>query len=301
MIDYTKFLKKKTFPIFLFHGVTEKKTKYQIRNYNKKHINKDYFYSVCSKLSKLGNNISMDEIYFLISRKKKIPPNSFAITFDDGFFNNYSIAAPILRDLNLHSTFYITTNFIDKNYMSWVDRLERVLEDNSKKKIYVPWGEFSVITKCDKVKFLENLRKVLKNKPNYDPNKITNAIIDQFGKKIKYTGNSELDKKMNWQNIISLNSENIFTIAPHSHNHKILSFCENKVLNFEISKSISILKNKAKVKNFHYAYPDGQINHYNKKVIKVLKKNGVKCCPSARSGLNNIKTNLFELKRIMVI
>ena len=43
MLDYSKFLNKNTIPIFLFHGVTKKKINYKIRNYNRKHIDKDYF------------------------------------------------------------------------------------------------------------------------------------------------------------------------------------------------------------------------------------------------------------------
>ena len=39
------------------------------------------------------------------------PPNSFAITFDDGFENNLSVAAPLLSDLKIPLTIYITTNF----------------------------------------------------------------------------------------------------------------------------------------------------------------------------------------------
>ena len=300
-MDYSKFLKKNSIPIFLFHGVTQKKQKYKIRNYNRKHIDKDYFYKICLQLKKKGNPISMDEIYKIISKKKKIPPYSFAVTFDDGFYNNYSVAAPILKDLNFPTTFYVTTNFIDKNYMVWADRLERILEEKSQNKIEVPWGLYKAITIKDKIHFMNNLRFVFKSKKKYDFEEITNNIFRQLNKKIEYRGNSEIDKKMNWKDIISLNTENIFTIAPHSHNHKILSFCDTKILKNEVSKSINLLKQKTKIKNIHYSYPDGKRNHYNKEVINVLKNSGIKCCPTAIEGSNSSKTDLFHLKRIMVV
>lgn len=299
-MDYTKFLKKDSFPIFLFHGVVQKQKIYKIRNYNKKHITKDYFYKVCAKLSKVGNIISMDEVHNILTKKKKLTPYSFAITFDDGFMNNLTVAAPILYDLNLPTTFYVTTNFINNNFMSWVDRIEREFEKYSKAEINVPWGVFKAKTNRDKIIFLNNLRKVLKSNPNHDPDEIANDIICQLGREIKLTGISELDKKMRWNDLKLLNSEKIFTVAPHSHNHKILSFCDEKNLDIEISQSIKMLKNKAKIENYHFAYPDGQKNHYNQKVITYLKKNRVRCCPTAVSGLNKISTNPFQLKRIMV-
>ena len=52
IVDYAKFLRKNSIPIFLFHGVTQKKQKYKIRNYNRKHIDKDYFYKICLELKK---------------------------------------------------------------------------------------------------------------------------------------------------------------------------------------------------------------------------------------------------------
>ena len=52
------------------------------------------------------------------------PKNSFALTFDDGFENNMSIAAPILTDYKVPATIYVTTNFIENNEMSWIDKIE---------------------------------------------------------------------------------------------------------------------------------------------------------------------------------
>ena len=34
------------------------------------------------------------------------------------------LAAPILNDLNIPATFYITTDFITNNSMSWIDMIE---------------------------------------------------------------------------------------------------------------------------------------------------------------------------------
>jgi len=44
------------------------------------------------------------------------------ITFDDGYADNYECAAPILKELDLPATFFITTQFIDSDVVPWWDK-----------------------------------------------------------------------------------------------------------------------------------------------------------------------------------
>ena len=47
----------------------------------------------------------------------RLPARALSITFDDGYANNESIAAPILARLGLHATFFIATGFLDGGRM----------------------------------------------------------------------------------------------------------------------------------------------------------------------------------------
>lgn len=44
-----------------------------------------------------------------------IPANGFAVTFDDGYANNYTQALPILRDLNVPATIFLATGYLDSD------------------------------------------------------------------------------------------------------------------------------------------------------------------------------------------
>lgn len=47
----------------------------------------------------------------------RLPNRALAITFDDGYANNATIAAPILSRLGLHATFFVATGFLDGGRM----------------------------------------------------------------------------------------------------------------------------------------------------------------------------------------
>lgn len=50
-----------------------------------------------------------------------------AVTFDDGYRDNLTHAAPILRDFNVPATVFVTTGFLVGDREFWWDELERIL------------------------------------------------------------------------------------------------------------------------------------------------------------------------------
>jgi peptidoglycan/xylan/chitin deacetylase (PgdA/CDA1 family) len=58
-------------------------------------------------------------------RQGALRPGSVAITFDDGYSDNATIALPLLRRLGLHATFFVTTGYLDGGRM-WNDSIIEV-------------------------------------------------------------------------------------------------------------------------------------------------------------------------------
>jgi peptidoglycan/xylan/chitin deacetylase (PgdA/CDA1 family) len=59
----------------------------------------------------------------MIAAGETPPARTVSITFDDGYLDNYTVAAPILERLELPSTIFLATGYISAAEPQWADRL----------------------------------------------------------------------------------------------------------------------------------------------------------------------------------
>lgn len=289
------------FCIYLFHGVIPQKT-IGLRNYNRKHIDVVTFRRRLNELTNVGPSVSMDEIINARRTGESLPPGAFAVTFDDGFENNYSIAAPILHELRIPATFYVTTSFIERNLMSWIDQIEYCLSRATRPAISLPWSEarWRAQTTGQKIDLLEEIRAVVKSSPKIDPEVVVDGVFEQCNVDRVWGSSDTLDQKMSWSQVRSLAEDPLFTIGGHSHTHRTMAFLNASELAGEIDMSLELIRRRVGEQPRHYSYPEGMACSYSPDVIRELQRRGVVCCPSAEPGSNQIGDDLFHLKRIPV-
>lgn len=106
---YNKLLPEKNGRLILmYHSISSSEKKSDIYD-----LNKDLFLEHMSLINELGNASPLS--------LKSLCQNSVSVTFDDGYANNLDIAAPILEQLNIPFTVYVTSDNIesnDKQYLS---------------------------------------------------------------------------------------------------------------------------------------------------------------------------------------
>ena len=77
-------------------------------------------------LKRKGNVIPLKEMVAGLT-SGALKRNSIAITFDDGFVDNFSVARPLLEQYKLPATFFITTGNLGQEKEFWWDELEHLI------------------------------------------------------------------------------------------------------------------------------------------------------------------------------
>lgn len=105
-------------PILMYHSVNplalpENRIAVSVDNFERQmHFLKKHHYNV----------LTLERLADLIKHKKKIPPRTLSITFDDGYKDNYTYAFPILKKYNLPATIFIIVNEVGRQQgdrLSW--------------------------------------------------------------------------------------------------------------------------------------------------------------------------------------
>jgi hypothetical protein len=85
-----------------------------------------------------------------------------------------------LDDLNLPTTFYFSTDFVDNNAMSWIDKLEYCLETKKRGTVYIPWLKKKVMfaTVSSKINLLKQIRFFVKNNLKFNIDNFVESFFD---------------------------------------------------------------------------------------------------------------------------
>lgn len=286
---------------FLFHGVIPARRP-GVRNYTQKHLATDEFRTIVECLCAQGTPVCAGQVLAAMTGDARpLPDRAFLISFDDGFRNNLTIAAPILRDLSVPAIVYVTTDFVQHQTASWIDLIEFAVEQTDAPALSLPWEQTQrpVASVAQRRALLDEVRRVLKSRHDLDPYEHATAIMRAAGTRT-FVPDPLLDAKLRWDEVRELDRDPLWTVGGHTRTHRILAFLEPDDLRAELDDSIGALEHELGHPLVHFSYPEGTTASYSQRVIDELKARGIQMSPTAEAGLNKAGDDPFHLRRILV-
>lgn len=276
---------------FLFHRVNPKRDQLwdpmDVKLFEKtiKYLSKNFSIVLFEDI--VENRISVN------STNKKIA----TIMFDDGYKDNVEFALPILEKYKLKASFYVVTDCIDLNILTWTHKLEFSFQNTSKSKINLDYEVLPVDlrkmefnSENDKNLYASKLKPFLKKIDHNNREEILNSIYNQFSDVIFP------NLMMNWDDLRALHQKGHY-IGSHSKSHFMLGSVDDlNLIEYELSYSGDRIKNELGYFPITISYPIGS---YSNNVIDLSKKCGYKCGLAVKQDVYEYSTdNLYEVERI---
>lgn len=226
------------------------------------------------------------------SAGRKLPRRACAITFDDGWRDNYDYAFPILKRAAAPATIYLVSNFVGTRYVFWPNMLARLLAsgDGSRWSRLPPWLR-TILPQANAKMTSTEIDEIISLCKQYSDSEMLTALNGIFDHS---TGDRDL---MNWSEIDEMQASGLIKFGSHTRRHTRLPLIKaSEELEDEILGSREEIGQYIRVAPTTFCYPNGDTSN---EAVKIVRKEYAGAV-TTQAGWNSRSTDRFLLRRIGV-
>lgn len=198
-----------------------------------------------------------------------------SLSFDDGYQDNFALAAPILEHYGLRGSFYVIAGLVDTAERPWYDRVAA-----------------SLIAQLAPVAVREQI-EILKALPDAERRARVEAVVAQAEAPDMPAGHDLIMSAAQLKVLQQRGHE----IGAHSTTHPILTRVNASLLGEETDGARKRLELALGTPVSGYCYPNGD---YNESVVQSVEKAGYEYALSTRQGLNRRDASAMEIRRVFI-
>lgn len=226
-----------------------------------------------------------------------------AVTFDDGYADNVLEALPILEDVGVPATFFISTGHIGTDEEFWWDRMERMLLRG----VELPAAFTLVDSRYGRSwpTETESERQVLYLALNALSQKVEIGRLDGWLEQLAaWSGQDEegagVNRSLTREELQVLARSPWATVGAHTVSHAALSALSAERQREEIFVSKETLEKEIEKKIEVFSYPFGNRAHYNRDSIALCRQAGFVKAAANFPGQVHRWTDPYQLPRRVV-
>ena len=169
---------------------------------------------------------------------RPLPPNAVAITFDDGYLDNYEIALPILRRHGAKAVFFLSTGCIGERRMYWWDRVAYIVKRTGRTTLKLNYPFAVEISLTDRPTALERILRLMKTHPALD----LERFLDELAHSAEVAWSQKLERTfaerllMTWDHVRELRRAGM-DVESHTRTHRVLDTLPPAELHDELAGS----------------------------------------------------------------
>lgn len=288
--------------ILLYHRVVNDHTVYLDKGPVVHHYLRNFEQEI-AWLKKRFQVLSMDEVFDALRRGKGFEKPSVAITFDDGYLDNYTLAYPVLKAHGVPAMIYLATALIGTKARTWPDQIEAALIASSRQSMTLPGilpdSGIPIRTLEEKRRCCIQLSRALKEIPDAERKRRLTEIFRELGVSLESLEDSYPRTMLSWDEIREM-ADNDISFGSHTHTHPILSRVPLEEAREDIRISKQIMEHELKENVRHFAYPNGRKEDFSQELGGYCREIGFDTVATVVFGAVDACSDPLSLKRIGV-
>lgn len=231
-----------------------------------------------------------------------LPPDTVAVTFDDGYDDNYHVAAPILEEAGVPATFFVSTGHLDSGRPYGYDWLVHMILVTGAPRLELPELGIDITLPPDRDSRRRIAGNVLLRMKWLDALAQTAMTerLEQEWNLPSVDARPAACRPMTWDQAREMSAAG-FEFGSHGVHHRMLARLPQDVMEREIRESKATLDRELGMPSILMSYPVGGDRAYSDAVIAATRSAGFRLACSYVCGTNpEPGVNRYALNRLPV-
>jgi glycosyltransferase involved in cell wall biosynthesis/peptidoglycan/xylan/chitin deacetylase (PgdA/CDA1 family) len=227
------------------------------------------------------------------------PRHAVALTFDDGYRDNFVHALPILRRFGFPATVYVTTGAIGDGWRFWLSRVRACMLETSRTRLDLDeLGVFDLTSARAREDAVERLTRQLKLLTVEERGAAIERIVAETGHDAPVQGSANWF--MDWAQLKEMAASGI-SIGAHTQSHPILTRLSDEAAGEEIRRSREVLSVGLDRPVDDFAYPNGSgvINH-DDRIAMLVRNAGFRSATTSVNAILRSGADPYRITRLGV-
>jgi len=237
--------------------------------------------------------VHLDDWLELAQSDQALPRNACAITFDDGWLDNYQYAFPILKRAGAPATIYLVSDLIGTRYSFWPNTLARVLasEDAGLRQSLPAWLR-DMLPGSGETLSSEEIDSVIARCKSRSDVELLEALAA-----FELPAEGDARDLMSWQEILEMQGSGLVRFGSHTRRHsRVSKIADAGVLREEVLGSAQVLTERLGRTPVTFCYPNGDTSAPAVQLVR----NGYRGAVTTARGWNRPATDRHLLNRVGV-
>ena len=248
--------------------------------------------------------VPLDQVVTCIAERKPFPSRAVAITFDDGYMDNYACAYPILKKYGLTATFFITAGPVVRGQRFWVSWVHEAIEGAKHLAGLLRDGAVPGLEDINATDSREQVIAEVTTRLNRMGCSARAEALARLAKVLSLhvpeePGSSGLGIMMGPEQVRDMSLGGM-SIGSHTVTHPNLPRLTAKELDHELRESKALLEAVTGTSVEHLAYPGGpEVTNpdFTDQVAEAVRQAGYRSACNSIRGVVSLNDQLFTLRR----
>ncbi|WP_165423296.1 polysaccharide deacetylase family protein [Ktedonosporobacter rubrisoli] len=224
-----------------------------------------------------------------------------ALTFDDGYHDNYTHAFSLARELRMPITIFLIPGYVESGDYFWWGEGRRLVQRAGVAVVTLEGRTYRLDALEEKARLSQTIDARLRHASSIVERE---AFLAQVRELLAVPGNvtveEEKDRPMSWAEIQKMQESGWVSYGAHTMHHPILAYLSDPAdLHYEVSECRKVLEQRLACPVRSLAYPVGRAEHIGEEVVQAVKDAGYAWAVTTYKGSNTPASDPYLLKRML--